>query len=211
MRRKMFLLGWVLLLVVAACSGPSHHESTATSTPAPPTSAPSTSAPSTVSATDPYAVPRVITVAYVNSVLAALAHVSSEGARAFAASRQINATVKADLRAVFNDPAYDQQIQDLDDNLRQGFVNPLRPGGGDIRIRVKRLVSTSPTCIFAETVSDTTPLFLHPAVQPAAEYFELRPKQAGADPGHLNPTPWAFADDEAFLRPTSAPTKCAPA
>ncbi len=97
----MLVLGGVVLLAVAACSGPSHRSTTPTSVPAPPTSAPSTSAPSTVSATDPYAVPRVITVAYVNSVLAALAHVSSEGARAFAASRQINASVKADLGAVF--------------------------------------------------------------------------------------------------------------
>ena len=103
----MLVLGGVVLLAVAACSGPSHRSTTPTSVPAPPTSAPSTSAPSTVSATDPYAVPRVITVAYVNSVLAALAHVSSDGRDEPSPPHgQINASVKADLGAVFNDPAY---------------------------------------------------------------------------------------------------------
>ena len=118
MRRKVLMLGGVVLLAIAACSGPSHHSTTPTSVPAPPTSAPSTSAPSTVSATDPYSVPRVITVAYVNSVLAALAHVASDSAREFSASHQVNSTVRADLRAIFNDPAYAQQIQDLNQNLK---------------------------------------------------------------------------------------------
>jgi hypothetical protein len=204
MRRKIFLLGGVMLVVLAACSGPSHHSTSPTSSPAPPTSA-----PSTVSATDPYAVPRVITVAYVNSVLAALAHVASNSAREFSSTHQVNSVVKANLRAIFNDPTYAQQIQDLNQNLKEGYLNPVRPGGGDIRITVKRLITASATCIFAETISDTSPLFLHPAVLPASEYFGLRPKQPGADPDHLNPTPWAFADDEAFLHPTSAPTKCA--
>jgi hypothetical protein len=209
MRRKVFMLGGVVLLAIAACSGPSHHSTSPTSVPAPPSSAPSTSAPSTVSAPDPYAVPRVITVAYVNSVLAALAHVSSEGARVFAASRQINASVKADLAAAFTGPAYSQQLQDLQQILQQRIVNPIRPGGGDLSIRVRRVVTGTSTCIFVETRSDASALFSKPVPQPASEYFKLLPKQTTADPKHLNPTPWAFADDEAFLRPTSAPTECA--
>jgi hypothetical protein len=42
---------------------------------------------------------------------------------------------------------------------------------------VKRLVTATPTCIFTETISDTSSLFLRPSVPPASEYFELRPKQ----------------------------------
>ncbi len=211
MRRKVLMLGGVVLLAIAACSGPSHHSTTPTSVPAPPTSAPSTSAPSTVSATDPYSVPRVITVAYVNSVLAALAHDNSDAARAFSDSRSINAVVTTDLRAIFNDPAYAQQIQDLVQSLRQGIISEVRPNGGDLKITVTRLITGTSSCIFVETTSDTSALFVHPSPPPASEYFELQPKQAGADPKHLNPTPWSFAYDEVFFTPTSAPSRCASA
>jgi hypothetical protein len=119
--------------------------------------------------------------------------------------------VRSDLRAIFNDPAYAQQIQDLVESLRQGVISQVRPNGGDLTITVTRLITGTPTCIFVETTSDTSALFVHPTAAPASEYFELQPKQPRADPLHLNPTPWAFSSDEVFLTPTSAPSTCASA
>ena len=151
MRRRMLVLGGVVLLAVAACSGPSHRSTTPTSVPAPPTSAPSTSAPSTVSATDPYAVPRVITVAYVNSVLSCPRHVSSEGDAAFAASRQIIASVKADLGAVFNDLPTSHPVSRGWSNLTVGsFVYPVRTGLRPDHHATRCCITVTSTCPIIE-------------------------------------------------------------
>ncbi len=201
MRRTLLALGGVVLLTVSACSSRSHDA-------APPT----TSTPrSTTSAPGPYSIPTVITVAYVNSVFVVLNHVYSNAERELASTRQVNAEVRADLRAIFNDPAYDQQVQAAEASLKQGVINNVRPDGGDAETVVDRLITGTSACIFVETTSDPSALFVEPVLEPASEYFELLLKQPGADPLGLNSTPWAYGADEVFLKPTSVASKCEPA
>jgi hypothetical protein len=197
MKLIYLVVGGLLIAMISACSSPSH---AADPPPAP--------APSTVPA-NPYAVPQVITVAYVNSVLKALNHVYGNAERQLAATHEVNPDVADDLRSIFNDPAYEGQIQASELSLQRGIIANVRPNGGDAATVVDRLVTATPTCIFIQTSTDPSALFLHPVAEPASEYFELAPKQPDADPQKLNPTPWAYADDEVFLTRTMMTSKCA--
>ncbi len=198
MRRTFLALGGVVLLTASACSTPSHAA-------APPTTS---LPPSTTTAPDPYSIPPVITVAYVNSVLVVLNHVYSDAERELASAHQVNAEVRADLRAVFNDPVYGQQVQAAEASLEQGVISNVRTDGGDAKTVVNRLITGTSACIFVETTSDPSALFVRPVLEPASEYFELVLKQPGADPRDLNSTPWAYGADEVFLEPTSVSSKC---
>ncbi len=71
MKLIYLVLGGLLILVVPACSSPSHAaDPSRASTP-----------PSSTIPADPYAIPSVITVTYVNSVLKALNHVNGNAER----------------------------------------------------------------------------------------------------------------------------------
>jgi hypothetical protein len=191
-------LGGLLMLLVAACSSSSHAADP------PPASTPS----STAAPAGSYAIPRVITVAYVNSVLKALNHVNGNAARELARTHEINSVVKSELRAIFNDPAYELQLEGAEQSLRQGVISNVRPAGGDVHTSVLALLTATKRCIFFQSTSDSSGLFSHPTASPASAYIELLPKQPGHDPEHLDSTPWAFSLNEAFLTPSSVPNPC---
>jgi hypothetical protein len=188
----------LLIATVSACSSPSHVADP------PPAPAPV----STTVAADPYAVPKVITVAYVDSVLKALNHVNGNAARELASTHQVNEQVRTDLRAIFNGPAYALQVDGAEQSIKQGIVNNLRPDGGDVRTVVLSLLTATRQCVFFQSASDTSALFQHPAPDPASSYIELIPKEVGVDPEHLNSTPWAFALEVGSLNPATVPNPC---
>jgi hypothetical protein len=201
MRRKILALGTAALLAVAACSGSSRNASPTGSR-----------APSTIATTDqgrpnPDDIPPTVTVSYVNEVLAVLNHVYGDATRSLRSSHSVSTAVKTDLRSIFNDPLYDQQVHAATLSLH-GVIDNVRPDPGDLKTSVLRLITASATCIFVQTKTDFSSAFIHPTPQPASEYFELAPKQSGADPQHLNPTPWAFAVNLAYRSPTSAASTC---
>jgi hypothetical protein len=198
MKRIYIALGGLLLLLVPACSNPSHG--------ADPAGAPAPA--STTVPADPYAVPRVITVAYVNSVLRALNHINGNAARELAQSHHVDATVRTELRAIFNGTAFALQVEGAEQSLKQGIIDNVRPDGGDVRTVVVDLLTANRQCVFFRSASDTSALFQDPTPSPMSSYVELAPKQRGADPEHLNSTPWAFALEEGFLKPTSVPNPC---
>jgi hypothetical protein len=200
MRRRILALGGAVVLVLAACSGRAHDT-------APTTTPPS---PSTVAAPNPDVIPPVITVAYVNAVLAVLNHVYGNATRALRVTHSVSTDVKSDLRAIFNDPLYAQQVHAATLSLK-GVINNVRADPGDLRTVVIRLITGSPTCIFVETKTNFSAAFIHPTPQPASEYYELAPKQHAENPQGINPTPWAFAVNSAYLTPTSVATTCASA
>jgi hypothetical protein len=197
MRRRLLALGGVAMLAVAACSSGTHHAAPTTTSPA----------PSTTAAPNPDVIPPVITVAYVNAVLAVLNHVYGNATRALLATRQITAEVKADLRSIYNDPAYEQQLSAAQLSLTSVIAN-VRPRPGDPAIRVKRLMSATATCVFFEATTDLSKVLIHPTPSAASEYFELGLKQLGGDPSELNPTPWAISFNVAYLTPTAVNSRC---
>jgi hypothetical protein len=191
-------VGGLLIATASACSSPSP-----AADPRPAPAPASTTVPA-----NPYAVPQVITVAYVNSVLKALNHVNGNAARELALSHQVNDQVKTDLRAIFNGPAFALQIEGAEQSIKQGIVDNVRPDGGDVRTVVVNLLTATRRCVFFQSASDTSALFQHPVPNPASSYVELIPKQIGVDPEQLNSTPWAFALEVGSLKPAAVPNPC---
>lgn len=179
-------------LALTACSSSARHASTP-----PPTS---TQVP------DPYAIPAVITPAYVNSVFAALNHVNGNAVRALLAAGKLTDTVRLDLRAVYNDPLYHRELSIADETLHGDLDNVRRPPG-DIQTDVIRLISASPSCIFAATRSSFSKVVFTDSPSAGSEYFELLPKQSGADARGLNPTPWSLAFNASYKSATPVPNQ----
>jgi hypothetical protein len=193
----LLALGGMAMLAVAACSSGTHHAS-------PPTTS---LAPSTVAAPDADIVPPVITVAYVNAVLAVLNHVYGNATRALVASRRMTPDVRADLRSIYNDPAYGQQLSAAQLSLTTVITN-VRLHPGDPVILVKKLMSAAATCVFFEATTDLSKVLVHPTPSAASEYFELARKQPGGDPRDLNQTRWAISFNVAYLAPTTIGSRC---
>lgn len=157
---------------------------------------------------NPDVIPAVITPAYVNAVFKVLNHIDGDVTRLLAAERVVTATVRIDYRAIFNDPIYASELASASESLQQGAISNVRPDAGDAITTVVRLISASPTCILVETRTDLSAVLIQPRPSPASEYYELSPKQRGADPEHLNGTPWAISYNAAYLQPTEAPSLC---
>lgn len=193
MRRRILALGAVLACLVAGCS--SSHRAAATTT------------TSTVPGPNPDVVPAVITPAYVNAVLADLNHVYGNATRALVATKAVTPAVREDLRAIFNDPLFAQQLSEATQSL-SGPIQNVRSDPGDGTITVRRLIRSSGTCIFVETETNLSTVLVRPSPSPVAEYYELDLKQKGIDPNHLNPTPWAFGYNVDFFTNAPAPQRC---
>jgi hypothetical protein len=202
MRRKLVALGGAVVVALAACSGGSHQSTPTTLSPA--TGSPP---PSATAAINPEVIPPVITVAYVNAVLAVLNHIYGNATRSLRSDHAVTPQVKADLRSIFNDPLYTEQVQTASESLR-GPINNVRSNSGDGVTVVKTLISRNSSCIFVETTTTLAAVLVHVTPSPASEYYELAPKQPGDDPDGLNPTPWAFAFNVAYLTPTTVQDRC---
>ncbi len=201
----------VLALSLAACSGQSHGAAPTNTPHAPPTTAATTattpdSSPAT-SIPNPDVIPPVITVAYVNAVFAVLNHTYGDATRDLRASHAVTPRVKEDLRAIFDDRLYSEQIQAATLSLK-GALDNVRPDAGDGTTVVTKLIAATPSCVFAETKTNLSAVLVHPTPTAASEYYKLAPKQSSADPHHLNPTPWAFAFNVAYVTPTTVPNQC---
>lgn len=196
MRRRILAVGAALVGLASACSS-SHHA-------APP---PSTTS-STVAGPNPDVVPAVITPAYVDAVFAVLEHVNGNAVRAMVSSGAVTPVVLADLRAIYNDPLYDQEVKIAQQSLAAGASNVIRPPG-DVRVGVVRLISSTSTCIFVQTSEDYSAVLKNPGPRPGSGYWGLDRKVASNDPKGLNTTPWALFFNAVYLKPTNIPDQCA--
>ena len=194
MKRRIAALGVVVgaLLVASACSS-AHHVTAPTTT--------------TTTGPNPDAVPAVITPAYVDAVFKVLNHVYGNATRSLFGSNSVNESVQSDLRAIFKTPLLTQELQNAASSLLGSRAN-LRSPIGDIVTEVNDLVSASPSCIFVETTSDFSAVLIHPGTAAGSEYWVLRPKTPGSDPGNLNPTSWALSFNADYLTPKSIPNQC---
>jgi hypothetical protein len=183
-----------VMAVLAGCSSGRH------------TAAPTTTTAQTASP-NPDVVPAVITPAYVDAVFRVLNHVYGNATRELFQSRAVTPIVQTDLRAIFNNPLYGQELQNARDSLGTP-PSSLRQPLGDVITTVVKMISASPECVFVQTSSDFTAVLAKPTTPAAAEYWVLRPKDTAADPNRLNPTAWALTFNADYLSPTSIPNQC---
>ena len=181
-----------LALVGSACSGGSGHASPTTSAALGP---------------NPDVVPLVITADYVNAVFKVLNHVNGNAVRTLLSTGQVTPGVQTDLRAIFNDPLYQEEVRIAGQSIQGNLSNVQRPPG-DIQTTVVELVDSSPSCIFVQTKSTYSAVLVHPTPPAASEYWVLRPKQPGTDPSGLNPTPWSLSFNANYTTPTTIPDQC---
>ncbi len=209
MRRLFLALCAGVGTLVAGCT--SDHISAATTTI--PTTA-STPVPTTVSTDgtaatpNPDVIPAVITPAYVNAVFAVLNHINGDAVRALLAANAVTPTVKRDLRAIFNDPLYAEEVKIVNQTLA-GSTVPFRRPPGDILTKVLKVIESSSACLFVSTSSSFAAVVLTEGKPAASEYWVLRPKTPGNDPLHLNPTPWGLSFNASYTVPTTIPNQCA--
>src|SRR5579875_2907419 len=194
MRRKVWALGGALLLAVAGCGG--HAGAGAGG------SGGGSGGPGGV---DP--VPAVITVNYVNRVLAQLNVIYSDALRISLTTKQITPQVKTDLRAIYANPLYQEELAGFKLQLEH-YPTDLRKHIGNRITTVVRLISASPTCIFIATQENFAEILTHPGENFGSEYYSLIRKAPNNDPLHLNRTPWQFGFNFASIKPHEVPNQC---
>lgn len=191
MRRAAFI--GLVAIVAGACSpgGADGPETTV------PTSATTVATPAATAVADPFAIPAVIDAAYVDRVLAALNKVDGDLVRDLVAKNTLDSEASVRLRAIYNEPEFEHELQSLVKLFGRGLDRFKRPPG-DRTTLVAQLVTTSPTCILAKVVHDYSNVVesSRPQAGDQIAVVTLRPTEAGADPRDLNPTPWSFSNTD---------------
>ena len=213
MRREALVLGAAMLLC-AACSsaGRSSAPSASTSAASGTVAVTTTSLPATTTSLpggiNPDAIPRVITIPYVDAVFKVLEHLEGDVSRSLLAAGRLTPTATSYLRSIFNDPLYAKEVTISQQSIAGNTSNVRRPPG-DVVLKVVDLISASPTCIFASTSADYSAVLIKPETPPASAYIGLDPKQVNASDNSVNPTPWAIFFNAVFIKAATVPNQCA--
>lgn len=188
----------LVFAVAAACSqSPEDRGPTATVPSAPTTSA---------QTADPYAVPEVIDVAYVNRVLAGLDAVMGDVVRLVVKSKTIPPETYDRLRAIYGDDEWLQlRVDNFQEDLRTG-VEGYRPEPGNERTVVAQLLSTTPTCVFAKVLRDSSAMVVN-AGSPSTQWVALTRALLGER--SINPTGWVYTYDGFPQDRSEPPNRCA--
>ncbi len=175
------------LVLAAGCNGKGDGGPAATIPPSTASSVPA----------DPYAVPATIDEAYVNRVLAALDQVEGDVIRSLLANRVPQVDDTARLRAIYNDPQFQLELDGLIQSANTD-LSEYRTPPGNRKTRVTRLLAARPNCIFLEADKDFSEVVRIPPPSPPDEVdvITLLPTQPEADPKDLNPTPWSIKNAE---------------
>ncbi len=173
-------------LLATACSG-----STAGVTTARPTIA---TAVESTTTTDPYAVPPVIDVAYVNRVLAGLDAAVGDVVRFVVQTHPAAHDITLRLRPLYNDKAAALQLEGFYQDFKRQYLGYRNVPGNQISA-VTELTTVSPTCIFAHVSRDYGPVVSKPNPDLADQWMALVPKDFSRDPDRSNPTGWMYIYD----------------
>lgn len=203
MRRRIWALGVVVLLVlVGACSSGAHRSD--------PTTTSSTAAPATSTAPvtpNPYVVPPVITPAYVDAVFKVLNHINGNAVRLLVASGAVTPQALSYLRSIYGDPLYSKEVTLATSSLKGDLANVRKPPG-DVVTTVQRLIHASSSCIFVEISENYNAVLYRPGTPPSSGYWGLKEKSSQDDPHGLNPTPWVLFFNAVYMSPTVIPDQC---
>ncbi|MGH9070237.1 MAG: hypothetical protein ACRDX8_03460 [Acidimicrobiales bacterium] len=188
LRRGCWVLGWLGLCVIAASCG--------TATPAPP----GATVPDSVLGQpppSPYAVPKVITKAYVTKVLAALEAVESEATANIVAHHGFTPTAAALIRSVTTESEFTAERQIWLNDATSGLRNiPKHPR--PIVDAVQRVFPSTPSCIFVSAIRNAHAAVIDPPPRHVS-YFVLHAGTTSSP----NPTPWLI--DKVGYNPTGPP------
>lgn len=195
------MLAIVALTASAACSGGSGSKGSAgagaTVTVA--------TEPARTTTTNPYAVPAVIDVAYVNRVLAGLDAAVGDIVRQVIRTKTIPQEALDRMRAVYSDPARLQRSidgfqRDIRDNFSGYKSNP-----GNKSSVVLELITANRGCIFARVQRDYGAVSTDQSALRNPQWIGLRPLDPVRDPHGYNTTSWAFVYDGFPAEASSVP------
>lgn len=145
----------------------------------------------------PYAVPKVITKAYVQSVLNALEAVESEATASIVSHHAFTSTAAALIHSVTTQSEFAAERLDWEYDAPSGFSNiPKHPG--PIVDTVQRVFPSTNTCIFVSAIRDANAAVINPPPRHVS-YFVLY----GGATTSPNPTAWLI--DEVGYNPEGPP------
>jgi hypothetical protein len=222
MRRTLLALGGVVMILATACGSSGHRtasDPTAATAPLPspttstttvvpiPTSTATTNVPSTTTTVpDTRIVPRTITVAYVDAVLAKLNHVYGDATRSVVAAKKLTVPAIEDISAIYS--------VELGANEQLLFARSIATGQssfrrvpGDPVTKVRKLIFASRSCIYARVRTDSDPALKHPVKPAADEFMGLRRVPFGQGQGR-NQTTWILFFDGETRTPSNIPNQC---
>jgi len=177
-------LAMLVLTASAACTASAADK-------AGPTATVATEPPRTTT-TNPYAVPAVIDIAYVNRVLAGLDAAIGDVTRLVVRTRTIPPEAFERLKAIYGDPRLLQlAIDSFQNDVRKGFSN-YRPNPGNESTSVQQLIATRPNCIFARVARDYTAVGTKVSSEAGVEWIGLKPLTSSASDAAYNPTSWTL-------------------
>jgi hypothetical protein len=222
MRRTLLALGGVVMILTTACGSSGHRTAsgptaataplpsptTSTTTAVPiPTSTATTNVPSTTTTVpDTRIVPRTITVAYVNAVLAKLNHVYGDATRSVVAAKKLTVPAIEDISAIYSiDLGAEEQT--VFSQTVGGGLKDVRKVPGDPITSVRNLIYASRSCVYVKVHTNSGPALLHNVKPLADEFIGLRRVPPGRGQGR-NPTPWIFFFDGVTKTASNIPNQC---
>ena len=147
--------------------------------------------PPRTTTTDPYAIPAVIDVAYVNRVLAGLDAAVGDVVRLVVRTRTIPPEAVERLRALYATPnGLQLELDIFQEAARRGFSGFL-PDPGNTVTTVTELITSRPACIFAKVNRNYSAVALSPKPELQTQWVALLPAPVGPKSPY-NPTGWAF-------------------
>jgi hypothetical protein len=150
-------------------------------------------------------VPEVIDIAYVNRVLAGLDAVMGDVVRLVVKTKTIPPEAYDRLRAIYGDDEWLQlRVDGFQEDLRTG-VEGYRPEPGNERTVVAQLLSTTPTCVFAKVLRDSSAMVAN-AGSLSTQWVALI--RAHASEGSINPTGWVYTYDGFPQDRSEPPNRC---
>ena len=183
------VLAALALTASAACSPSSADKDSAG-----PTATVATEPPRTTT-TNPYAVPAVIDVAYVNRVLAGLDAALGDVTRLIVTSRTIPPEAYDRLRSVYGTDHWLQlRIDSFQSDMRRNFAG-YRPDPGNPATTVVDLITTKSSCIFARVKRDYTAVGPGASTSSDQNWIGLKPLEQVRDPKNHNQTRWSLIYD----------------
>lgn len=172
----------VCLAVLTSCTGEAPADLPSATVP---------TAPATTTTTNPYAVPDIIDIAYLNRVLAWFDQAKGDILRSTMSSRSLAPEDVARLRALhLSDVSFQGALDVLQYDLRAGFVG-LYPTPGNKHTTVVEILSSSTTCAFARVYRDASAVSMSENPRFRTQWVALRRLDQGSAPNQ-NATGWAY-------------------
>jgi hypothetical protein len=170
-------------------------------------------APATTATTNPYAVPAVIDVAYVNRVLAWFDQFEGDVVRSIIASRSLSPDAVARLRAIHaSDGTFQVRLDSIQYTLRTG-LDGFHPNPGNVRTVVTEMLSAKQSCVYVKVDRDASAVARNSNPSLRTQWVALRRLEPSADPNSYNATGWGYQlNGGAFGASPTAPDKdpCGP-